>query len=89
MLRLRSSPPRAAVEHPGGKLIGLEERRWRVKVRELVSDVGVGMIGGYVGTQLMERVSMKLYELEPEEDRQKEDEVRPGPPFYIAAKKTT
>ncbi len=47
------------------------------------------MIGGYVATQVMERVSMKLYELEPEEDRQKEEEVRPGPPFYIAAKKTT
>ncbi len=68
---------------------GLEEGRWCVKVRELVSDIGVGMIGGYVGTQVMERVSMKLYELEPEEDRQKEDEVRPGPPFVIAARKTT
>ncbi len=57
-------------------------------VRELVSDVGTGMIGGYVGTQVMERVSMKLYEMEPEESRQKEDEVRPGPPFVIAARKT-
>jgi len=60
-----------------------------VGTRELVSDVGVGMIGGYVGTQLMERVSMKLYELESEEDRKREEEVRPGPPFYVAAKKTT
>jgi hypothetical protein len=60
-----------------------------VKIQELVSDIGTGMIGGYVGTQVMERVSMKLYELEPEEDRQKEEEVRPGPPFYIAARKTT
>jgi hypothetical protein len=58
-------------------------------MRKLVSDIGTGVIGGYVGTQVMERVSMKLYELEPEEDRQKEEEVRPGPPFYIAAKKTT
>ncbi len=47
------------------------------------------MIGGYVGTQVMERVSMKLYELEPEEDRKREEEVRPGPPFVIAARKTT
>ena len=31
---------------------------------------------------------MKLYEWEPEEARQKEDEVRPGPPFVIAARKT-
>ena len=60
-----------------------------MKIRELVSDIGTGMIGGYVGTQVMERVSMKLYELEPEEDQQKEEEVRPGPPFYIAAKKIT
>lgn len=58
-------------------------------IRQLVADVGVGMIGGYVGTQVMERVSMKLYELEPEEDRKREEEVRPGPPFVIAATKTT
>jgi hypothetical protein len=58
-------------------------------IRELIADVGVGMIGGYVGTQVMERVSMKLYELESEEDRKREEEVRPGPPFEIAARKTT
>lgn len=60
-----------------------------MKMRELVSDIGTGVIGGYVGTQVMERVSMKLRELEPEEDRKREEEIRPGPPFYIAAKKTT
>lgn len=60
-----------------------------MRIRELVSDVGVGMIGGYVGTKVMEPVSMKLYELKPEEDRRREDEVRPGPPYEIAAKKTT
>lgn len=58
-------------------------------IRKAASDIGVGVIGGYVGTQVMERVSMKLYELEPEEDRKREEEVRPGPPFYIAAKKIT
>lgn len=47
------------------------------------------MIGGYVGTKIMERVSMKLYELESEEDRKREEEVRPGPPYEIAARKTT
>lgn len=51
--------------------------------------IGTGMIGGYVGTKVMEQVSMKLYELEPEGDRQKEEEVRPGNPFYVAAEKTT
>ncbi len=60
-----------------------------MKVRELVSDVGSGLIGGYAGTKVMEPVSMKLYELESEEDRRKEDEARPGPPYVIAARKTT
>ncbi len=60
-----------------------------MRMREAISDIGVGMIGGYVGTKVMEPVSMKLYELESEEDRKREDEVRPGPPFVIAARKTT
>jgi hypothetical protein len=60
-----------------------------VGIRQLVSDVGIGMIGGYVGTKVMERASMKLYELESEEDRKREEEVRPGPPYEIAARKTT
>lgn len=54
-----------------------------------LADIGVGMIGGYVGTKVMEPVSMKLYELEPEEDRQREDAVRPGPPYEVAARRTT
>ncbi len=60
-----------------------------MQVKELISDVGVGMIGGYVGTQVMERVSMKLYEWEPEEARRQEDEARPGEPPIVAARKTT
>ena len=59
-----------------------------MKLREAAANIGIGMISGYVGTQLMERVSMKLYEWEPKAARQKEDEVRPGPPFVIAARKT-
>jgi hypothetical protein len=60
-----------------------------VGVREHVSDMGVGMIGGYVGTKLVEPVSMKLYELESEEAKRKEDEARPGPPYEIAVRKRT
>ncbi len=60
-----------------------------MQVKELISDVGVGMIGGYVGTQVMERVAMKLYELESEEARRQEDEARPGEPPIVAARKTT
>ena len=58
------------------------------KVRRALADIGAGIVGGYVGTKVMERVSMKLYELEPEEDRRQEDEVRPGDPPIIAAGKT-
>ncbi len=31
---------------------------------------------------------MTLYELEPAPDRHREDAVRPGPPYQIAAEKT-
>lgn len=54
-----------------------------------VADIGIGLISGYVGTRVMELVSMKLYEWEPEKDRQREDAVRPGPPYEIAARKIT
>ena len=50
--------------------------------------IGASLLSGYVATKAMEKVSMKLYEMEPEEVRNKEDEVRPGPPYKIAAKKT-
>lgn len=59
-----------------------------MKLRQAVLDLGVGMIGGYAGTKVMEQVSMKLYGLQSEETRKKEEEVRPGDPFYLAAEKT-
>jgi len=59
-----------------------------MRIKQLLSDIAIGMIGGYVGTKAMEPVSMKLYELEPEADRQQEDRVRPGSPYEIAARKT-
>ncbi len=34
-----------------------------MKGRRLVSDIGIRLIGGYVGTKAMEPVSMKLYAL--------------------------
>jgi len=53
------------------------------------ADIAIGLIGGYVGTKVMAPVSMKLYELESEQARQQEERVRPGPPYEIAARKTT
>lgn len=53
----------------------------------MAADIGAGLIGGYVGTRVMEPVSEKLYELESEADRKREDEIRPGSPYTIAARK--
>jgi len=53
----------------------------------LAEDLVVAALAGYVGTKVMEPVSMKLYELESVEDRRREDAARPGPPYEIAAKK--
>ncbi len=60
-----------------------------MQLKQLLSDIPVDMFSGYVGTKVMERVSMKLYEWEPEAYRRQEDKVRPGPPYEIAARKTT
>ena len=54
-----------------------------------IADVGIGLISGYVGTKVMERASMTLYEWESEEARRQEDAVRPGPPYELAARKIT
>lgn len=56
--------------------------------KRVLADIAVGLVSGYAGTRFMENVSMKLYELEPEDDREREDRVRPGPPYQIAAEKT-
>jgi uncharacterized membrane protein YagU involved in acid resistance len=60
-----------------------------MQTETIIADVGIGAISGYVGTKVMEPVSMTLYQWESEESRQQEDAVRPGPPYEIAAKKTT
>lgn len=50
-------------------------------------DLAVATAAGYLGTKVMEPVNMKLYERESEQDRAREDTVRPGAPFQIAAEK--
>ncbi len=54
---------------------------------DVTEDLAVAALAGYLATKAMEPVSMRLYELESEKDRQREDAVRPGPPYEIAAKK--
>lgn len=59
------------------------------KLSTVLEDLAVSALAGYLGTKAMEPVSMKLYQFEPDHARQQEDEARPGPPFQIAAEKTT
>jgi hypothetical protein len=55
--------------------------------RQVVTDLALSPVAGYLANKAMEPVSMKLYELESDADRQREDAVRPGPPYRIAAEK--
>ncbi|MGH2532628.1 MAG: DUF1440 domain-containing protein [Thermomicrobiales bacterium] len=57
--------------------------------RAVIANLTIGLISGYVSTRVMETVATKLYESEPEEARRREDAVWPGPPYEIAAQKTT
>jgi len=54
----------------------------------LLLDLALAPVTGYLGTKAMEPVSAKLYRLESETDRAREDAARPGPPYRIAAQKT-
>lgn len=54
---------------------------------ELTKGAGVAAVAGVIGTKAMEPVSMKLYQLQSGADRRREEEVRPGPPYQIAAGK--
>ncbi|WP_339655340.1 DUF1440 domain-containing protein [uncultured Salegentibacter sp.] len=59
-----------------------------MKISNILFAFAGSMGSGYLATKVMEKVSMKLFELGPQKDQEKEEEVRPGPPFKIAAKKT-
>ena len=56
--------------------------------RQVLTDVALSPVAGYLATKAMEPVSMLLYEPESDADRQREDAVRPAPPYRIAAEKT-
>ena len=56
-------------------------------IRQAALDLILAAAAGYVGTKAMEPVSMKLYDMESAADREREDAVRPGPPYRIAAEK--
>ena len=54
----------------------------------ILTDLAVTPVAGYLGTKAMEPVSMWRYKQESNADRKREDAVRPGPPYQIAAQKT-
>jgi uncharacterized membrane protein YagU involved in acid resistance len=60
----------------------------KMEGKNIILSTTVSFLGGFIATKIMEKVAMKLYMMEPEDVRKKEDAVRPGPPFEIAARKT-
>ena len=58
-----------------------------MRTREVIRDLLLAAAAGYLGTKAMEPVSMKLYDMESAADREREDAVRPGPPYRVAAEK--
>lgn len=58
-----------------------------MRTAEVLEDLAVASVAGYVGTKVMEPVSMKLYALQSEPAREREDRARPGPPYQLAAEK--
>ena len=58
-----------------------------MNARTLLADGALSVAAGYAGTKAMEPIGMKLYELESDADREREDAVRPGAPYRLAAEK--
>jgi hypothetical protein len=52
----------------------------------LLTDVVAAVAAGVAGTKLMEQAASRLAEMQSDADRQREEEVRPGPPFVLAAR---
>lgn len=58
-----------------------------MKIAHVATDILIAPVAGYLATKAMEPVGMSLYKIESKTDRAREDAVRPGPPYTIAAKK--
>ena len=58
-----------------------------MRTRNVVSGAAAGVIGGYVGTRVMNPVTTKLQELAPEADKEREKAVSPGSPYKIGVQK--
>jgi len=58
-----------------------------LQTRNLLIGTAAGVVGGYVGTRVMNPVTTRLQELAPEADKQREKAVSPGSPYEIGARK--
>ncbi len=57
-----------------------------MSAQPVLTDAVLASAAGYAGTKAMEQFNMKTYALESEQDRKREEAVRPGPPFVEAAR---
>lgn len=57
--------------------------------RSLLLDIGIGLLAGYVTTKITEQGQSALWTATPRDVRDREQAVRPGPPFQVAARKMT
>ncbi|GAC1566835.1 MAG: hypothetical protein NVS2B3_01760 [Vulcanimicrobiaceae bacterium] len=55
---------------------------------DVVADILIAPVTAYLATHVMGSVRMGLYKRESEAERAREDAVRPGPPYELAAKET-
>lgn len=55
---------------------------------DVLLDLGVGLVAGLVATKITEYGQQALWSLTPEKIKQREERVRPGPPYRVAAEKT-
>jgi hypothetical protein len=60
-----------------------------MNARNVLADLALAPVAGYLGTKAMEPVGSWLYEHESQASREREEAARPGPPYRIAAQKTT
>ena len=58
-----------------------------MRAKNVISSTAAGVMGGYVGTMVMNPVTAKLQELAPESDKEREKAVSPGSPYKIGAQK--
>ena len=54
----------------------------------LILDIGIGLVAGLLATKVTEYAQKALWAATPEKTRQREQRVRPGPPYRVAAEKS-